>query len=156
VQAKTSANGTLLPKITHESLELQHKEFLTQLSKLSSTHTAVTELHENSKSREQRLVTVQQTQTELESKANILLRKLLTINQPQTSEAEEKWFKELARVKSRIEGQSGFLGEVKLRIAEAKKFVELAGKSNDEGGKKKLDGRVMEAIEEAYVLFIHS
>ena len=96
---------------------------------------------------------------ELESRANTLLRKLLTLNQPQTSEAEEKWFKELTRVKSRLNGQRGLLAEVKLRVAEGRKFVELAGKKHGENedeevGKRKLDGRVMEAIEEAYVLVL--
>ena len=101
---------------------------------------------------------MKQTQIELESRANTLLRKLLSLNHPQTSEAEEKWFKELARVKSRLNGQRGLLAESKLRVAEGRKFVELAGKKHgkneEEGvGKRKLDGRVMEAIEEAYVPF---
>lgn len=140
-------------------LELQHKELAAQLSKLSSTHKTVTNLQSNAISRSKRLHSVKQTQIELESKANSLLRKLLTINQPQTSEAEEKWFKELTRVKSRLNGQRGLLAEVKLRVAEGKKFIELAGKrvgengeDGDGVGKRKLDGRVMEAIEEAYVL----
>jgi hypothetical protein len=53
-----------------------------------------------------------------------------------------------------LNGQRGLLAEVKLRIAEGRKFVELAGKKdaeNEEVGKRKLDGRVMEVIEEAYV-----
>lgn len=95
---------------------------------------------------------------ELESRANTLLRKLLTLNQPQTSEAEEKWFKELTRVKSRLNGQRGLLAQAKLRVAEGRKLVELAGKKHgeneDEVGKRKLDGRVMEAIEETYIPFL--
>lgn len=94
---------------------------------------------------------------ELETRANVLLRKLLTINAPQTSEAEEKWFKELSRVKARLDGQRGLLAEARARVMEGKKLLESAGKGreneNEEssGGKKKVDGRVIEAIEEAYV-----
>jgi hypothetical protein len=134
-------------------LELQHKDLAVHLSKLSSIYATVTELHENALTRDKRVVSLKETQTELETRANTLLRKLLTINQPQTSEAEDKWFKELMRVKSRLSGQRGMIAEVKLRITEGKKFVELAGKrveGEDEPEKKKLDGRVMEAIEEAY------
>jgi hypothetical protein len=135
-------------------LELQQKELGAHLSKLSSVMTSIKQLDENAKSRETRLEVVKETQHDLENRANVLLRKLLTINQPQTSEAEDKWFKELARVKTRIEGQRGLMMEVKTRIAEGKKYVELAARKNengDEAGKKKLDGRVMDAIEEAYV-----
>jgi hypothetical protein len=83
----------------------------------------------------------------------VLLRKLLTVNQPQTSEAEEKWFKELTRVKSRIEGARGLLAEIKSRMTEGRKLVELARKkseNNEEIDKTQLDSRVMEAIEETY------
>ena len=127
------------------------------MSKLSSTYGTIQQLEANASSRAERFQSVKQTQTELESRANILLRKLLMLNQPQTSEAEERWFKELARVQSRLNGQRGLLAEVKLRIAEGRKFVELAGKKdaeNEEVGKRKLDGRVMEVIEEAYVPFL--
>jgi hypothetical protein len=125
---------------------------------LSSTHNAVTSLQKASLSRTKRVESVKETQVELESRANTLLRKLLTVNQPQPSEAEEKWFKELRRVKTRLNGQRGLLTEIKNRIAEGRRFVELAGKrigeeTDDEigVGKRKLDGRVTEAIEEAYV-----
>jgi hypothetical protein len=137
-------------------LELQHKELGAQLSKLSSTHNSVKELQENATARDSRLKSVRETQTDLESRANVLLRKLVTINQPQTSEAEEKWFKELTRVKARLEGQRGLMMEVKTRMAEGRKYVELASKRNETGddvGVRKLDGRVMEAIEEAYIPF---
>jgi len=141
-----------ISKLMFYSLELQHKELSTQLSKLSSTYKTISSLQETAKSRNSRLESVKSTQIDFESRANLLLRKLLTISQPQTSEAEEKWFKELTRVKSRINGQRGLIAEVKSRLAEGRKFVELAGKKNEndeEGGKKKLDVRVMEAIEEA-------
>lgn len=134
-------------------MQLQHKELTAQLSKLSSIHATVKQLHENALARDKRVVSVKETQTELETRANTLLRKLLTINQPQTSEAEDKWFKELTRVKTRLSGTRGMITEVKLRITEGKKFVELAEKRvdrDDEPEKKKLDGRVMEAVEEAY------
>jgi hypothetical protein len=137
-------------------LELQHKELGAQLSKLSSTHNSVKELQENATARDSRLKSVRETQTDLESRANVLLRKLVTLNQPQTSEAEEKWFKELTRVKARLEGQRGLMTEVKTRMAEGRKYVELASKRNETGddvGVRKLDGRVMEAIEEAYIPF---
>ena len=137
-------------------MELQHKELGAQLSKLSSTHNSVRELQENATARDSRIKSVRETQTDLESRANVLLRKLVTINQPQTSEAEEKWFKELTRVKARLEGQRGLMMEVKTRMAEGRKYVELASKRNEAGddvGVRKLDGRVMEAIEEAYVPF---
>ena len=105
-----------------------------------------------------RLTTVKESQTELEIHANVLLRKLLTINAPQTSEAEEKWFKELARVKARLDGQRGLLSETRARVTEGRKLLEAAGKrgvDNDEdevsGEKIKFDGRVIDAIEEAYV-----
>ena len=139
-------------------LELQHKELAAQLSKLSSTHTTITKFQKSSQSRTKRLESIKKNQFDLESRANSLLRKLLTINHPQTSEAEEKWFKELSRVNSKLHGQRGFLVETKTRIAEGKKYIELAEKRSgsddqsqeDTGGKRKLDGRVMEAIEEAY------
>jgi hypothetical protein len=137
-------------------LELQHKELGAQLSKLSSTHNSVKELQENATARDSRLTSVRETQTDLESRANVLLRKLVTINQPQTSEAEEKWFKELTRVKARLEGQRGLMMEVRTRMVEGRKYVELASKRNETGddvGVRKLDGRVMEAIEEAYIPF---
>lgn len=124
---------------------------------MSSTHATVLNLQKFSTSRINRIQSIKETQLELESRANSILRKLLTINQPQTSEAEEKWFKELTRVKSRLNGQRGLLVVAKLRVAEAKKFIELAekraGENEEDGGlgKRKLDGRVMEAIEEAYV-----
>jgi hypothetical protein len=127
------------------------------LSKVSAAYENVSDLQVNAESRNSRLAMVQQAQTELENRANILLRKLLTINAPQTSEAEEKWFKELARVKARLDGQRGLLAETRARVTEGKRLLELAGKrgeNEDEetvGGKKKLDGRVMDAIEEAYV-----
>lgn len=120
----------------------------------------VKSLQNNSSSRETRFQSVKETQADLEIRANTLLRKLLTINQPQTSEAEEKWFKELTRVKARLHGQRGLLAEAKLRVGEGRKLVEMAGKrssgetENDEEtvvGKRKFDGRVMEAIDEAYV-----
>ena len=96
---------------------------------------------------------VRQTQEDLESRANSLLRKFLSINQPQISDAEDKWFKELVRVKSQIESPVGLVSQAKLRIAEAKRMVELAAKNGDDVGKTKLDARVMETIEEAYVTF---
>jgi hypothetical protein len=135
-------------------LELQRKELGAQLSKLSSTHNTIKELQENATARDLRLDLVKKTQTDLESRANVLLRKLITINQPQTSEAEEKWFKELTRVKSRLEGQRGLMTEVKTRMAEGRKYIELGSKRREVGvdvGVRKLDGRVMEAIEEAYL-----
>ena len=125
---------------------------------MSSTHNTVNSLQKASLSRTKRIESIKKTQIELESRANTLLRKLLTVNQPQTSEAEEKWFKELTRVKTRLNGQRGLLAEVKNRIAEGRKFIELAAKRSGEEtdeevgvGKRKLDGRVTEAIEEAYV-----
>ena len=73
----------------------------------------------------------------------------MTINHPLTSEAEEKWFKELARVKARVD--RGLKVETKVRVAEGRKVVEIAGRRGEEGeGGKKVDGRVVEAIEEAY------
>lgn len=58
-----------------------------------------------------------------------------------------------------MNGQRGLLAEVKLRVAEGRKFIELAGKKHEgdeeEMGKRTLDGRVMEAIEEAYVSFLN-
>ena len=86
---------------------------------------------------------------DLESHANTLLRQLLTINHPLMSEAEEKWFKELARVKARVD--RGLKVETKVRVAEGRKVVEISGRRGaEEGGGKKVDGRVVEAIEEAY------
>jgi hypothetical protein len=137
-------------------LELQHKELSAHLSKVSASYENVKDLQSNAESRTSRLETVKQTQTNLETRANVLLRKLLTINAPQTSEAEDKWFKELARVKGRLDGPRGLLGEARARIAEGKRLLELAGRraGNDDeegiGGKKKLDSKVMDAIEEAY------
>ena len=76
----------------------------------------------------------------------------MTINHPLTSEAEEKWFKELARVKARVD--RGLKVETKVRVAEGRKVVEIAGRrggAEEEGERgKKVDGRVVEAIEEAY------
>lgn len=99
-----------------------------------------------------RLDNVNEKQRELEDRANRLLRQLVTMNAPQTSEAEDKWFKELTRVKTRLDGQRGLVTEVKTRMGEGRKFIELAGRQGKEedNGKRKLDGRVMEAIEEAY------
>lgn len=60
-------------------------------------------------------------------------------------------------MKSRLEGQRGLMTEVKTRMAEGRKYIELANKRNeagDEVGVRKLDGRVMEAVEEAYLSFI--
>jgi len=139
-------------------IELQQKELTAHLSKLASITASVKQIKENNKTRETRLSEIQEMQHDLEGRANVLLRKLFTINQPQTSEAEDKWFKELGRVKTRIEGQRGLMTEVKTRIAEGKKYIELASRKNEnseEGGKKKLDGRVMDAIEEAYVFLIY-
>ena len=138
-------------------LGLQHRELEGHLSKVSVAYENVKDLEANAESRTSRLETMKQTQMRLETRANVLLRKLLTINAPQTSEAEEKWFKELARVKGRLDGQRGLLGETRARVAEGKRLLELAGKrgeNEDEvgiGGKKKLDSKVMDAIEEAYV-----
>lgn len=84
-----------------------------------------------------------------------MLRKLLTINQPQTSEAEEKWFKELSRVKAKLEGPRGLLVEAKSRMSEGRKYLELARENKENGeepGKQRLDSRVMESIEEGYGL----
>ena len=134
-------------------LELQHKELSAHLSKLASITSSVKQLQENQRIRGERLNSVRETQRGLEGQANVLLRKLLTMNQPQTSEAEDKWFKELARVKARIEAHRGLMMEVRTRMVEAKKYIELAARKSEnaeEGRKKKLDGRVMEAIEEAY------
>jgi hypothetical protein len=97
----------------------------------------------------------------LEIRGNVLLRKLLTINAPRTSEAEDKWFRELARVRGRLDGQRGLLGEARARVAEGKRLLEVAGKrgenEDEEGlaGRKKLDGKVMDAIEEAYLSLSH-
>ena len=135
-------------------MELQQKELAAHLSKLASITATVKQLEENTRTREERLQSVKDAQRDLESRANVLLRKLLTMNQPQTSEAEDKWFKELARVKARIEGPRGLMTEVKTRLAEGKKYIELASRRNengDNGSKRKLDGKIMEAIEEAYV-----
>ena len=59
-------------------------------------------------------------------------------------------------MKTRLEGQRGLVTEVKTRMAKGRKVVELAGRRGENGlgeeGKmavKKVDGRVMEAIEEA-------
>jgi hypothetical protein len=62
-------------------------------------------------------------------------------------------------VKSRLSGQRGLLAEAKSRVAEGRKLIELAGKKHRENeeedvGKKKLDRRVMETIEETYVSFL--
>jgi len=55
-----------------------------------------------------------------------------------------------------LEGQRGLMGDVRLRLAEGRKVVEMAGRRAEErtdgdavGGMKRVDGRVMEAIEEA-------
>jgi dynactin complex subunit len=133
---------------------LQHKELSAHLSKVSAAYENVKDLQSNAESRTSRLETVKQSQTNLETRANVLLRRLLTINAPQTSEAEDKWFKELARVKGRLDGQRGLLGEARARVAEGKRLLELAGRrgeNDDEEGKKKLDSKVIDAIEEAYV-----
>lgn len=139
-------------------LELQQKELQTHLSKLSSTNDTITTLETKTPTQESRVSAIRQTQSELESRANSLLRQLLTINHPIPSEAEEKWFKELVRVKARLD--RGLKMETKVRVAEGRKFVEIAGKryteQEGEGGGsgsgtgKKVDGRVVEAIEEAY------
>jgi hypothetical protein len=130
-------------------VELQQKELQTHLSKLTSTATTITTLQTKSPHHQTRLSTVQKRQLDLESRANSLLRQLLTINHPLTSEAEEKWFKELARVKARVD--RGLKVETKVRVAEGRKVVEIAGRRGEEGdGGKKVDGRVVEAIEEAY------
>ena len=103
--------------------------------------------------RDARLRAVKNAQNELEARYNSLLRQLLATNQPQKSEAEEKWFKELTRVKIRLDSQRGLVAEVKSRMGEGKRFIELASRrveKDEESGKKKLDGRVMEAIEETY------
>jgi hypothetical protein len=152
VSEKVYIDGTLHLKLIYR-LELQHKELSTHLSKLSSTHTSIQELEKNVETRGKRLDNVNDTQRELEDRANRLLRLLVTMNAPQTSEAEDKWFKELMRVKTRIDGQRGLVTEVKTRMGEGRKFIELAGRQGvkeEESGKRKLDGRVMEAIEEAY------
>jgi hypothetical protein len=133
-------------------VELQQKELQTHLSKLSSTTSTITTLQTKSPLQQTRLSNVQQTQSELESRANSLLRQLLTINHPLASEAEDKWFKELARVKARVD--RGLKVETKVRLAEGRNVVEIAGRRGrgedvGEGGKK-VDGRVVEAIEEAY------
>ena len=129
-------------------VELQRKELQAHLSKLSSTVDTITTL-------QTRLSAIEQTQSELESRANSLLRQLLTINHPLPSEAEEKWFKELARVKARLD--RGLKTETKVRLAEGRKFLEIAGRRALEdyeiGAGRKVDGRVMEAIEEAYYPF---
>jgi hypothetical protein len=136
-------------------LELQQKELRAQLSRLSATHATVTELHSNLISRDQRIKTAKETQTTLEFRANSLLRKLLTVNQPQISEAEEKWFKELLRVKSKVRSRTGTMAETKLRIAEAKKLVDVATKHGGDSDQVKFaDTRVMEAVEEAYVRIV--
>ena len=137
-------------------LELQQKEMETHLSKLSSTANTITTLETKIPTQANRLSTVKATQSELESRANSLLRQLLTINHPLPSEAEEKWFKELVRVKARID--RGLKMETKVRVAEGRKFVEIAGRrahgeGEGGGGGKKVDGRVVEAIEEAYGSF---
>ena len=139
-------------------LELQQKELSAHLSKVSAASENVKDLQANANSRTSRLATVKESQTELEIRANVLLRKLLTINAPQTSEAEEKWFKELVRVKARLDGQRGLLSESRARLTEGRKLLEAAGKrgeNNDQdevsGGKMKFDGRVMDTIEEVYV-----
>ena len=134
-------------------MELQHKELQAHLSKLSSTCRTVAELREIAQTRDKRLEAAKQKQADLESRANILLRKLLTINQPQVSEAEEKWFKELSRVEACLKGPRGLLDEVKSRLTEANKYIELRAQreeDGDESGKRKIDARVMESIEEAY------
>ena len=59
-------------------------------------------------------------------------------------------------MKARLEGQWGLMGDVRMRLAEGWKVVEMAGRRAEErkdgdavGGMKRVDGRVMEAIEEA-------
>lgn len=60
-------------------------------------------------------------------------------------------------MKARLDGQRGLLAEARARVAEGKRLLELAGKRTEHedeeaaGGKNKLDARVMDAIEEAYV-----
>jgi hypothetical protein len=138
-------------------LELQRKELGAHLSKLSSTHSSIQQLEKDVTTRDSRLDAVNTTQKELETRANTLLRQLVTVHQPTTSEAEDKWFKELRRVKGLLEGQRGLLSEVKSRMNEGRKFVELSGRrgENEDGEKRVLDTRVMEAIEEAYDLWVY-
>ena len=136
-----------------QRMELQNKELESQLSKLRSSINTVTTLVENDRTQATTISEIQLRQQRLEVQANTLLRKLLTMNQPQTSEAEEKWFKELTRVKARLDGQRGLVHEIKARLAEGRKFVEMASKRSDndeETEKRKIDWRVMEAIDEAY------
>jgi len=135
----------------HRRLSLQRKELSSHLSKLHSTHESIQRLQENIAERSIKLDSVKDTQRDLEDRANTLLRQLVTMNQPRTSDAEEKWFKELTRVKSRIDGPRGLVAEVKTRMSEGRKFIELAGRKGEVeiNAERKLDGRVTEAIEEA-------